>query len=172
MAGLTNTQATLLGFLMEDMKTGWELVQDSLAGYMWFFTLTTSHVYRELKTLETLGYTSIAKTGPRGRKHFEITPAGRDAFKTWLEEPPGDDHMRFPFLAKLWFGTHAAPATIETFRTETLKLHRNRLATYRQIAERVKDDPCRRKVMEIGIKYEEAALTWLEELSLDNPNGV
>lgn len=167
MSQLTNTQATLLGFLMNQQKTGWEFVQDSMAGFSWFWTLTTSHIYRELKTLEGMNYIAIAEIGPRGRKHFEITEAGRTAFKNWLHEPPSDDHVRFPFLVKLWFGEHIDPDVLERNRINTINARRERIEAYRQIAELVKGNPHQREVMDMGIQFEEAALAWLEGLDFN-----
>ena len=53
---LNATATSLLGFLLDGPKTGWDLVQavEGSVGYFW--NITRSQVYRELETLAAQGY--------------------------------------------------------------------------------------------------------------------
>mgnify|MGYP003290276216 CR=1 FL=1 len=82
MAGrpLNATAASLLGFLHEGPKTGWDLVTTAQERIGKFWSLTTSQVYRELSAMERDGLIEAGETGPRARKPYALTDDGRRAF--------------------------------------------------------------------------------------------
>ena len=57
-ADLNATQGSLLGFLHDGPLTGWDLIRRVEGGLSRFWNVTSSHVYRELRTLEERGLTS------------------------------------------------------------------------------------------------------------------
>lgn len=167
MQKLNATQGTLLGFLMERPKSGWELLNEISQGLSRFWNVTTSHIYRELKTLDERGLVGAGEPGPRERTRYAITREGRRAFKAWLAESPGDEQIRFPFLLTLWFGRYLDPAQLESFRTTRRDVHAKRLASYRKFARTIVDDEYLDAVLQFGIGYEEAVVRWLDALSFD-----
>lgn len=96
---------------------------ESLSGYdlkrwadhslrYFFWSPAQSAVYAELRRLESLGYVRAVGPveGPRGRRRYAITPAGRRALEEWVassDVPPPvvKDHA----LLRLWLG-HVADA--------------------------------------------------------------
>ena len=58
---LNATGASLLGLLHEGPATGWDLLEQARRGLARFWNMTSSHVYRELKTLETRGLVRAAR---------------------------------------------------------------------------------------------------------------
>ena len=54
-ADLNENQGSLLGFLHEGPLTGWDLIRRVEGGLSRFWNVTSSHVYRELRTLEERG---------------------------------------------------------------------------------------------------------------------
>ena len=81
---LNATAASLLGFLHEGPKTGWDLVATAQDRIGKFWSLTTSQVYRELAAMETAGLIVAGEKGPRDRKPYSLTDAGRRAFADWI----------------------------------------------------------------------------------------
>jgi DNA-binding PadR family transcriptional regulator len=160
---LNATQASLLGFLHEGPKTGWELLQDVERGLQRFWNVTSSHVYRELKALESRKLVTPGEPGPRDRRPFAITAAGRAAFREWIARMPAHEQIRFPLLVTLWFGKHLDRATLHGFVTEHEREHRERLALYRDAAKHA-DDEYVAAVVQFGIEYERAVLRWLSQL--------
>src|SRR5688572_14084574 len=107
--GINPTAASLLGFLSEGPMTGWELdaaVEGSIAN---FWNVTRSQVYRELRTLAELGYVEAGDAGPRDRRPYAITDAGREAFSAWIVRDPGSPIVRMPLLLTVFFGRHLPP---------------------------------------------------------------
>jgi len=158
---LNATQGSLLGLLYDTPKTGWELLREAQAGLARFWNVTQSHVYRELSALEARRLIKAGRPGPRDRRPFAITAAGKRAFQAWLEQPPGDEQLRFPLLVTLWFGRHLDAATRREFVALARAEHEDRLALYKQMQT---DDPNIGAVVSFGIHYEQAVLAWLREL--------
>jgi len=161
--GLNDTQGSLLGFLHSGPMTGWDLIEAVNAGLRRFWNVTTSHVYRELKVLEERKLVRAGASGPRDRRPYAITAAGRRAFARWIAQPPGPEQMRIPLLVTLWFGEHLDPAVLCGFRDDARADHEARLESYRAVLARV-EDPYVAAVVRFGIRYEEAVLSWLDEV--------
>ena len=165
MERLNATQGSLLGFLHEGPKTGWDLLQEVTRGLQRFWNVTSSHVYRELRALEERKLIRAGAPGPRDRRPFSVTPAGRRAFRDWIRTEPPHEQIRFPLLVTLWFGRHLDRRTLRGFIESHRADHEKRLAKYHEIAELVTADPYVSAVVEFGIGYEEAVLAWLDRLA-------
>ena len=159
---LNATQGSLLGFLHVGPRTGWELLQQAKAGLARFWNVTPSHVYRELAALEERKLVRAGKPGPRDRRPFTITAAGRRAFDAWIADAPGPEQIRFPLLVTLWFGKHVPASTLASFVDTARREHEARLALYEGLRA---DDPHVAAVVSFGVHYERAVLEWLADLS-------
>jgi DNA-binding PadR family transcriptional regulator len=166
-AQLNGTQASLLGFLHEGPRTGWQLLQEISSGLGRFWNVTQSHAYRELKVLEERGLIVAGELGPRDRRPFRLTAKGRKAFAQWIQEEPGPEQIRFPLLVSLWFGEHLPPDRLARFVDSQRRIRQERLAHYRKAEEEFRsprEHPRRRAVLQFGMRYEEAILRWLDEV--------
>jgi DNA-binding PadR family transcriptional regulator len=165
---LNATQGSLLGFLHDGPQTGWDLLETVGRGLSRFWNVTSSHVYRELKVLEARGLVEAGPAGPRDRRPYALTPAGRAAFAAWIVQEPGSEQIRVPLLVTLWFGRHVPRATLATILEHQRAEHAARLADYRRLMESGEiTDPDVGAVVEFGIAYEDAFLAWLSRLPHD-----
>jgi DNA-binding PadR family transcriptional regulator len=160
-AELNATQGSLLGFLMDQPRTGWELLQAVEQGLSRFWNVTPSHVYRELRTLEARSLVRAGTPGVRDRRPFTITAAGRRAFQDWIRAEPGPEQIRMPLLVKLWFGEHLDRVTLDSFLAASRAEHEERLRLYERIAA---PDAGTAAVVAFGVAYETAVIAWLDEL--------
>ena len=169
-AGLNATQGSLLGFLHDGPRTGWDLLQEVERGLSRFWNITSSHVYRELRTLEARRLVKAGAPGARDRRPFALTAAGKRAFTTWIAQQPGPEQIRFPLLVTLWFGRHLDRDTLVGFLDASRREHEQRLHLYRAVAARVgPDDPHTGAVVGFGVAYEQAVLGWLDDLRASAP---
>jgi len=162
--GLNATAASLLGLLHGDSLTGWDLVataQDRIGN---FWTLKQSQVYRELARMTEDGLVTVGAPGPRDRKPYTITDAGRHAFAEWLAGAPTHDQIRVPLLLTILFSDHLEPGRLAEILAAERAAHAGRLAAYREHEGRLTDDPVRLATLRFGIRHEEAALAWFDEL--------
>jgi DNA-binding PadR family transcriptional regulator len=162
---LNPTAASLLGFLHDGPQTGWDLVATARLRIGDFWTLTRSQVYRELAAMSDAGLVTAGERGPRDRRPYALTDAGRAAFEAWLDAGPGDETIRVPLLLTLTFGRHLPAAR----RAEVLAEHRDRraqrLTRYRNLAEDLEgSDAFAEAALAFGIAYEEATLAWFDAL--------
>jgi len=158
---LNATQGSLLGFLHDGPRTGWELLQAVRAGLSRFWNITPSHVYRELQVLQERKLIAAGTPGVRDRRPFTITSKGRRAFAGWIAEVPGPEQIRIPLLVTLWFGRHLAPAELSGILRSNRNEHEERLRLY---TEAEVSDPYARAVVAFGIAYERATIGWIDEV--------
>lgn len=100
----------VLGLLSYGSMTGYEIMgvfRDSLA---FFWSASTSQIYRELQGLEAGGLATscVQEQDARpNRRVYSITEAGRDELARWLgcdrTDAAADLRTRFPFLLRLFF---------------------------------------------------------------------
>ncbi|NMN98064.1 PadR family transcriptional regulator [Antrihabitans stalactiti] len=163
---LNATAASLLGFLHRGPMTGWDLVvvaQESIGG---FWSLTQSQVYRELAAMERDGLIRAEKTGPRERKPFSLTEAGRSAFAEWLDREPGPENIRYPLLLTMVFGEYLAPERLAEMLRDHQQMHERQLASYLETAASHELDGNRFALatLDFGIYYERAVIEWFNNL--------
>jgi DNA-binding PadR family transcriptional regulator len=169
-AELNATQASLLGFLHDGPATGWDLIEEVRGGLARFWNVTSSHVYRELRTLEQRGFVRAGDPGPRDRQPFRITAKGRRAFAAWIRHEPGPEQIRIPLLVTLWFAKHLDADTLAEFCEHHRAEHERRLTEYEDLAAMLSeaDSPDLHvgAVIDFGIAYERAFVQWLAGLKV------
>jgi DNA-binding MarR family transcriptional regulator len=137
--------------------------------------VTSSHVYRELKSLESRGFVRARKPGARDKQPFAITASGRRAFAEWIRQEPAPEQIRVPLLVTLWFAKHLDDETLTKFLDSHRVEHQRRLSEYRGISASMSEssatDPHVRAVVEFGIAYEQAFVDWIDHLPAATANS-
>jgi DNA-binding PadR family transcriptional regulator len=146
--------------------TGWDLVATAQALIGDFWSLTRSQVYRELAAMETAGLIRAGKPGPRERRPYQLTVAGRRAFHAWLDGEPGPEHIRYPLLLTIAFGRHLAPERLATFVADHRQLHAARLEEYQALLTAAGEDldAYSLATLDFGVRYEKAVIDWFDHL--------
>jgi DNA-binding PadR family transcriptional regulator len=177
---LNATAASLLGFLHYGPLSGWDLLVTARTVIGQFWTITPSQVYRELAAMERTGLIEAQQSGPRDRRPYELTGAGRAAFADWLSREPGPEQIRYPLLLTISFGAHLPPETLTRFIDSHRIAHAERLSEYeaaREAAHAAVDaDRFALATLEFGIRYERAVLEWFdalpEQIAGSRPSGT
>ncbi|MCP2341421.1 PadR family transcriptional regulator [Actinomadura rupiterrae] len=125
----------LLGFLLRQSMTGYDLatvIRNSI-NFVWPAQL--SQIYRTLAQLEDDGLVVsevFPQQGRPDRRVYSATEAGREAFGSWLGELVTElDPIRVPFLVRFFFSGSRRPQEIVTQLRVMRDLHvrqRDRLA--------------------------------------------
>ena len=93
----TRLPARCSAFFSSGPKTGWDLVREVNSSVGYFWNVTRSQVYRELR-MPDRGWTDQEQApGKRDRVLYTITAAGKEAFREWIAErsrprPPATAH--------------------------------------------------------------------------------
>jgi DNA-binding PadR family transcriptional regulator len=163
---LNATAASLLGFLHAGPLTGWDLITTAELVIGDFWSLTRSQVYRELATMERAGLVAAGERGPRDRRPYHLTEAGREAFGAWLDREPGPEQIRYPLLLTMAFGEHLAPGRLADFVAAHRKVHMARLEGYEALRDDAGDGlgAHAAATLDFGIRYERAVLDWFDHL--------
>ena len=93
----------LLGLLAEEPASGYELTrrfQQVLQRYAWH--AQNSQIYPELNQLSRDGLAAVVEEGPRGRRTYAITDAGREELRRWMRNPPDVFVVRNEFVLRLF----------------------------------------------------------------------
>jgi DNA-binding PadR family transcriptional regulator len=168
--GLNATAASLLGFLHDGPQSGWDLVATANQVIGNFWSLTPSQVYRELASMASAGLIVAGESGPRDRRAYELTDAGRDAFREWLDREPGSEQIRYPLLLALAFARHLPADRLAEHLVSHRDAHAQRLAGYRARREEAVAAGARPGdlvTLDFGIRYEAAVLDWFDHLPPD-----
>ncbi len=174
---LNATAASLLGFLHSGPKTGWDLVATAERDIGDFWSITQSQVYRELTAMAQAGFVEAGERGPRDRRPYAITEAGRKAFASWVEQPPGPELIRFPLLLTVVFGAHVPRGTLAAHVARHRAIHATRLAGYEADRAAAAAAPpghgpsaYAAAALDFGLRYERAVMDWFDALP-DEING-
>jgi DNA-binding PadR family transcriptional regulator len=164
---LNSTAGALLGLLRDGARSGYDLVAaaDEMLGGFW--TITRSQVYRELAALADRGLVEKGPAGPRDRQPFQLTVAGRAAFRTWVNTSPEPENLRMPLLLRLTFADAIDPGRLRSMLSDHHTVHRRRLDTYRSVDRELATAgvaPEQRVTLAFGIGYETAVLRWFSQL--------
>ncbi|GHE28912.1 PadR family transcriptional regulator [Streptosporangium violaceochromogenes] len=156
----------LLGLLGEEPASGYDLLktfEDSLAN-VW--PATQSQVYGELARLAEAGLVEVGAEGPRGRKEYSITPAGREEMRHWLTRvKPAPLAKRSEILLRVFFLGQVAPAEARAYlrgQAETAERRTRELATMKESVERKEGDLPAHGLMalEWGLRFNAMHAEW------------
>jgi DNA-binding PadR family transcriptional regulator len=91
-----------LGLLAQQPGSGYDLLRTFEKSMANVWPATQSQLYGELNKLADAGLIEVADIGPRGRKEYRITPAGRTELKRWLMSPQDDPPFRDASLLRVF----------------------------------------------------------------------
>jgi DNA-binding PadR family transcriptional regulator len=101
----TSTSYAILGLLTVRPWTTYELAQQVRRSLSWFWPRAERKLYDEPKRLVAAGLATAREewTGRRRSTIYEVTPAGREELRRWLDEEPAARATEFEGLMKVFF---------------------------------------------------------------------
>ena len=96
----------ILGLLNYSDMTGYEIKTIFQQSLNYFWTAQTSQIYRELQSLEKVGWvtsTHVTQKGKPDKKVFSITNDGKEELQRWLREDLQSSVLRIPLLMQTFF---------------------------------------------------------------------
>jgi PadR family transcriptional regulator, regulatory protein AphA len=172
-------RAAILGFLDIEPSSGYSLRQRFEGSVGSFWTVTQSQIYRELHALEKDRLVAAKVTRGNGkpdRRTYALTDTGREALRTWLNEPLQPMQLRHPLLLKLVFaGALEAPeldALLDQYQRDmetTRAEYAARLASADifDLARSSREAAIWRLSIEHGVGWCDAEIAWLRRARLE-----
>src|SRR5476649_2778705 len=107
MKSSNKTRYAILGMLLDNPATGYEIKSLMGRSTVYFWRESDSTIYPMLKVFAEEGkvQSEIVYVGKKKKEVFSITERGRAEFKAWLDSPTGSETPRNEFLLKLFFLT-------------------------------------------------------------------
>lgn len=169
MAKEKKTRFVILGFLLNDSMSGYEIGEMIEQSTNNFWKESDASIYPTLKLLAKEGLVSseTAQVGKRKKEIFTITPAGRAAFLEWFKKPPELDWHREEFLLKFFFTDETTEKYMQQHCRERLEKLKQQHETYKVIEGFLKEQLPQRafwlKTLQVGIAHLELDISLLEE---------
>ena len=91
-----------LGLLAQEPGSGYDLLKHFQTSMANVWPATQSQLYGELNKLADAGLIEVSDIGPRGRKEYRITGAGRAELRRWVANPQDDPPFRSAGLLRLF----------------------------------------------------------------------
>jgi PadR family transcriptional regulator, regulatory protein AphA len=153
----------LLGLLAGSPMSGYELNRKFERSLLNVWPAGHSQIYPELARLSEAGLIRQSGSGARGKKTYEITPAGLDAVRAWLRTEP-DHASRNPAFLRVFFLWLMEPEEAIAFLENEALVHEAKLIDFQESAtgrEREGDEAWAFGLaLEWGIRYEQGILEW------------
>ena len=159
----------MLGLLGAGERSGYELAKLAEEGVAYLWTPSRSQIYKVLPRLVAAGFAQMREIEQRGRPDkalYEVTPAGLEALRSWLDyvedEPVGG---RVVFALKLFLCDFASPNTALAHLFAYRRFLERRLELYERMEARVADSPpgYPEHVLRHGLTRVRATLAWIDE---------
>jgi DNA-binding PadR family transcriptional regulator len=91
-----------LGLLAQQPGSGYDLLKTFEKSMANVWPATQSQLYGELNKLADNGLIEVTDIGPRGRKEYRITAAGRTELQRWMMSPEDDPPFRDASLLRIF----------------------------------------------------------------------
>jgi PadR family transcriptional regulator, regulatory protein AphA len=174
MAKTKKTKFIILGFLLEEPRSGYEIGQMIQQSTHYFWKESDASIYPTLKILTKEGLVSseTAYVGKRRKAVFTITVAGRKAFREWFKRTPEPDIHREEFLLKLFFTTEETKKEMECHLDRKLDEMKKAREKFKQIEKFLKRDLPEKtywlKTLQVGLAHLEVDIAWIYSNRLKN----
>ena len=156
----------MLGLLARQPMSGYDLTKAFHGSLAYVWSARHSQIYPELAALQLAGLIRQVAAGPRGRKEYAITDAGRDELGRWLHETTPDRTVRDESFLRVFFLWLMEPDRAREYLRGEARYHRGKLEQYERIAASPPSDhPAERSArisLEAGIRHERTLAEWAE----------
>ena len=122
-----------LGLLSRGPASGYDLLKVFEASMANVWPATQSQLYGELNKLAEAGLIEAADVGPRGRKEYAITDAGRAELHRWMTSPQDDPAFRSAQLLRVFLLDELPPAQAREYLQAVRAYADDELQRYEQI---------------------------------------
>jgi len=162
--GPVSLRHAALGLLSQEPGSGYDLLKRFKESMDNMWPATQSQLYGELNKLAAAGLITVSDLGPRGRKEYAITDAGRAELHRWMLSPEEDPPIRNAALLRVFLLGELAPDEARQYLKSLLSLAEREHAHYVQILELhdwTDDDAFfARAALEQGLRWTQHEIEW------------
>lgn len=156
----------LLGMLADRPRSGYDLTKRFERSLQNVWPARHSQIYPELNRLNDEGLIEIVSEGPRGRKEYQATPAGREEVQRWLRETEPEWAVRSEPMLRSFFLWLLDPEDARRHLHRYRKQFQDRLESYHEIKREwtpeTEGERAAWVVLEAGILQAETSVRWAD----------
>jgi DNA-binding PadR family transcriptional regulator len=163
--GRVSLRHAALGLLAQEPASGYDLLKKFKESMDNMWPATQSQLYGELNKLAAAGLIKVSDMGPRGRKEYAITDAGRAELYRWMMSPQEDPPIRNAAMLRVFLLGQLTPGQAREYLESLLSLAEQEHAHYEQICDAYdwsEDDDAffARAVLEQGLRWTQQEIDW------------
>lgn len=164
-----NSQDVILGMLMKEALTGYEIKQLLENVFSNFYSSSYGTIYPTLTRMEKEGLITkenVPQDGKPNKNLINITPKGRDCFNAYLLAPlEGDSIKKSDFMMRLYFGEFVGYDKVIIWLKQAQEESHTKLGQLLEQYSLYKDEmhPAQLICIQIGIEEYKAKLTTIAE---------
>ncbi|ASA24861.1 PadR family transcriptional regulator [Paenibacillus donghaensis] len=164
-----NSQDVILGMLMKEALTGYEIKQLLENVFSNFYSSSYGTIYPTLTRMEKEGLITkenVPQDGKPNKNLINITPKGRDCFNAYLLAPlEGDRIKKSDFMMRLYFGEFVGYDKVIIWLKQAQEESHTKLDQLLEQYSLYKDEmhPAQIICIQIGIEEYKAKLTTIAE---------
>jgi PadR family transcriptional regulator AphA len=154
-----------LGLLSQEPASGYDLLKKFKLSMDNMWPATQSQLYGELNKLADAGLIKVAELGPRGRKEYAITDAGRDELARWMTASHDDPPIRNAAMLRVFLLGQLTPTQAREYLERLRSASEEEHAHFEQILDEYDwsaDDDAffARAVLEQGLRWTQHEIDW------------
>ncbi|MGY4709824.1 PadR family transcriptional regulator [Mycolicibacterium sp. CBM1] len=154
-----------LGLLAQQPGSGYDLLKRFEYSMANVWPATQSQLYGELNKLAAAGLIEVTAVGPRGRKEYRVTEAGREDLLRWMTSPQDDPPYRSAELLRVFLLGEIPAEQARTYVTAVAERAEAELARYEQLRDGIdwgESDTgfYGRAALEFGLRAEAMEAEW------------
>jgi DNA-binding PadR family transcriptional regulator len=159
-----------LGLLTQHPGSGYDLLKRFEKSMANVWPATQSQLYGELNKLADTGLIEVSDIGPRGRKEYRVTDAGRAELARWVTNPQDDPPVRRPDVLRVFLLSDVPVEEARKYVTEFAEHAESDLKRYEQLRDSVdwNDDDAdfyARAALEYGLQNAAMEARWAHWLN-------
>jgi DNA-binding PadR family transcriptional regulator len=166
---ISTTEGAVLGLLASaGERSGYELAKRAERTVAHLWTPSRSQIYKVLPRLVASGFARTRKVEQDRRPNkalYEVTPAGLEALRAWLEEVEEEPADQVVFALKVFLCDFASPATALAQLAAYRRFLERRLEAYERLEADAAGSPrgYPEHVLQHGLTRVRATLAWIDE---------
>ena len=158
-----------LGLLAQQPGSGYDLLKRFEKSMANVWPATQSQLYGELNKLADAGLIEVTDVGPRGRKEYQVTDAGRGELLRWVTTPQDDPPYRNPALLRVFLLGEIPPEDARKYMMSVAEHCDSELARLEQLRDCIHwtdadADFYGRAALEYGLRKEATEAEWVRWL--------
>ncbi|QMV39911.1 PadR family transcriptional regulator [Cohnella cholangitidis] len=163
-----NSQDVILGMLMKQSRSGYEIKQALEGVFTYFYQTSYGTIYPTLSRMEQDGLITkenVQQEGKPNKNVYTITELGKERFNEYMDSPVESSSFKSDFLMRLFFGEYVGEDRVIAWLKEARTATQSNMDRLSEIFAQQKNKlhPSKIICIQMGLKGYQANLETIDE---------